>query len=192
MYTTEGIVLKTTTSGEYDEIASIYTQDFGKIKARAKSAKKVNTKQGNYLHNFARLRFSFVSGKGISILSGAQTASWYPELQKNLIPQAYVISFFNLCDNIIYEENPDERIYNLFCNALEDAENNAVYRNKLWKKEKEWLINLLSLMGHKPSNLNLQNIKSPRQLDHYLKQIMQNNLEVPVEFFGEKVNKTNT
>lgn len=191
MYTTHGILLNSAISGEVDERASIYTADFGKIKVRVRGAKKVQTKQGNYLHTPAVLRFSFVAGKSGHILSGVTNTKNYPALASDLIAQAYVISFFQLCDSLTYDEDPDEKVWSLLNSVLDSAEKASVLGGKdkkeaLWKEEKGWLVSLLDIFGLRPSEFDPGKIKTKQELDIYIQNMMQQAFERPIEFFGLK------
>ncbi|MDX1607948.1 MAG: DNA repair protein RecO [Candidatus Spechtbacterales bacterium] len=192
MYTTEAIVLKTMPMGEADELVSIYTKDFGKLRLRARSSKKITTKQGNFIHSMAILSCNFVSTRAGYLFSGIKSIRGYTDISEDISASAYVSSFFTLCDDIFYDGQKDEEIWQLLCNVLEEArgalrENSPdEAREYLWRREKQWLLSLLAILGLKPKNLNLDNVKNARQLDIYLQRVMQNKLERKIEFFGMK------
>lgn len=201
MYSTDAIILSIYNFSEADELVSLYTKEFGKIRVKVKSSKKITTKQGNFLHNFAISRCFFISGRAGYILSGIMDIRVYFNISKNLLTQGYIEGLLNLCDNLFYEGQRDNEIWNLLEQALVDTEEIAClpderighgYYDKnfaLWRKEKIWLISLLKLLGLKSENFNFKNFSQPSQLDNYLQKILQNKFEQKVDFFGIKMNK---
>lgn len=190
MYTTDAIILTTENKGEHDRSVSLYTRKFGKIRVTAKGSRKLTTKQGNFLHNIAICECSFVSGRGGYILTGIQNKKFFGKLNANLFTLGYVTAFLNLVDSIAYEGQHDRAIWELLLNNLETAENIAKQKidvaGKLWQKEKLWVVELLNVLGLGPSNLNLEKINSQKDLDAYLKNLLENKLEQRVRFFAHE------
>src|SRR3989344_6185851 len=60
MYFTLAIVLSSGAAGESDGLYSLYTKDFGKIRARAQGVKKVDAKLRGHLETLALSRVGFV------------------------------------------------------------------------------------------------------------------------------------
>lgn len=197
MYTTDAIVLRAMQIGEADEFVSVYTRDFGRLWVKARSSKKIKTKQGNFLHSNAVLRCSFVSTRAGYLFSGIKSIKGYNSISEDISASAYVSSFFSLCDSIFYDGQKDEAIWELLENVLEDAASAATKsrederREHLWRSEKDWLLSLLTILGLKPQKLDFGRVKNARQLDIYLQRLMQNKLERPVEFFGLKTSVSN-
>ncbi|MEX2007951.1 MAG: DNA repair protein RecO [Candidatus Spechtbacterales bacterium] len=192
MYTTDAIILSSRPSGEADELISCYTKDFGKLAIKVKGAKKITTKQGNFLHSFALVRLSFVLGRGGAICSGVTDIENYPHTNRDLYATGYVAAFLALCDTVCYDNQPDEALWQLLTKVLREAEEassgNAQDKNALlWHKEKIWLISLLDVWGIKPPHLSIEHATNKRQLDHYLQTLLQRKLERPISFFGLKV-----
>ncbi|MEX0870019.1 MAG: DNA repair protein RecO [Candidatus Spechtbacterales bacterium] len=189
MYTTDAIVLKAIPTGEADEIVSLYTKDYGKLSMKAKSSKKITTKQGQFLHEPSILRCSFVLSRAGHILSGINNIKGYNNVAQDIMARGYILSFFSICDKVTYEGQKDERIWNLLVSAMEDASGVIGDTNKekeLWKMEKLWLMSFLQILGYKMNNYELHNIKDSSQLDFSIKNILQNRLEQEIEFFGLK------
>lgn len=189
MYSTDAIVLGNRPSGEADELVSCYTRDFGKMVIKARSSKKITTKQGIFLHNPSVIRCNFVMSRAGYIFSGIKSVKDYPAVVGDITALAYVMSFLQLCDRITYEGQKDEEMWELLSKVLEDAsgiagkDNN---REELWRAEKDWLMSLLNILGFASQSLNLERVKNAQQLDLYIRRLLQNRLEYSVEFFGLK------
>ncbi|MDX1535905.1 MAG: recombination protein O N-terminal domain-containing protein [Candidatus Spechtbacterales bacterium] len=194
MYSTDAILLSSIPSGEADEFASYFTKEFGKIRLRARSAKKIKTKQGNFMHMPSVVRFSFVAGKSGYIMSGIADEKHYPAITSDLIAQAYVLSFFHLCDDILYNEEKDSALWKLMNRVLDEAENAAKLpedkkKATLWKSEKDWLMSLLDVLGLKPKEFTPEKAKTKKELDLYIQDLLQQAFERRIDFFGLKAHK---
>ena len=84
MYNTEGIILKRTDIGEADSLFTIYTQDFGKIRARAQGIKKEGAKLKGHLEPLSLASISFVLGKNGERLIHASLLDYWPGIRGNL------------------------------------------------------------------------------------------------------------
>lgn len=190
MYTSNAIVLSTQNKAENDIFASLYTQKFGKIRVVVKGSRKLQTKQGNFLHNISINECSFVSSKAGYILAGIQNKKNYPYVNNNLFAAGYVSSFLNVMDRATYEGQSDEDMWNLIVSGLEDAEtttkDNEDPKNVLWEKEKMWMVDLLGVLGLKPQNIDMDGIKTQKELDKLIKNLLETNLGQRVEFFAAK------
>lgn len=201
MYTTEAIILSIKRLGEADELVNFYTKDFGKLLIKAKSAKKITTRQGNFFHSPAIVRCSFVPTRAGFTLSGIKSLKEYPKISNNIFASGFVISFLELSNLVVHEGQKDKKLWNLIVRVLEEAsgvvdESNCAIdcargemdaRRTLWRMEKAWLLTLLAVLGLKPDKLELSSIKSPSGLDTHIKGILQDKFERSIYFFGLKM-----
>lgn len=186
MHTTDAIVLGMQDAGEYDLLVSFYTREFGKLKIKARGAKKFISKQGAFLHEPSLVRVSFIVGRGGFILAGINSKAYYAIMPKDLFARAYIMSFLSLCDTLLYEGSQDEKLWGLLKDALEEAEHLVNSKNKqetLWRAEKRWLVALMDISGHLPA-LDFSRIKNRRQFDYYIQGLLQNKFERSITFFG--------
>lgn len=186
MYTTDAIVLKIIPVGEADELVSFYTSDFGKMVIKVRGSKKITTKQGNFLHDMALVRISFIMGRAGAILSGIKSIKAYRALSSDLYGCGYTMSYLALCDKLIYEGMSDPALWRLLISVLDEAEEltRSSKQKLLWQREKLWLMELMNILGLKPNDVNLDRIKNPHQLDYYLQGMLENKFEQPISFFG--------
>ena len=70
-YQTDALVLGSRESGEADRLYSIYTKEFGLVRARASSVRSERSKMRYALQNYARANVSLVKGKRGWRLAGA-------------------------------------------------------------------------------------------------------------------------
>lgn len=186
MYTTDAIVLRIISVGEADELVSFYTSDFGKMLVKVRGSKKITTKQGNFLHDMALIRISFIMGRAGAILSGIKSIKAYRALSSDLYGQGYTMSYLTLCDKLIYEGMSDPTLWRFLVSVLDEAEEltRSSKQKLLWQREKMWLVELMSILGLKPKAIHLDRIKNHRQLDYYLQGVLENKFEQSITFFG--------
>lgn len=190
MYTTDAILLTVRESGEHDLLASFFTRDFGKVTAKVRGARKNVTKQGNFLHSFARARISFILGKGGAILAGVVSEEEYPTVASHLLAHGYVASFLSLCDKLIYEYDADEELWNVILGSLDEASaavslpDEQSRRRRLWKSEKLWIMGLLRALGVGTSDVRFNQAMNRARLDYELQSALQRKCNTPVSFFG--------
>jgi DNA repair protein RecO (recombination protein O) len=70
-YQSEALVLRSRESGEADKIFTIYTKDFGLVRARATSVRSEKSRMRYALQNYARANASLVKGKRGWRMAGA-------------------------------------------------------------------------------------------------------------------------
>lgn len=81
MHTTDGIILKKTDTGEADLLLTIYTEDFGKIRALAQGAKKEGAKLRGHLEPLSVSKISFVLGRNGERLTHANLVHFWPAIR---------------------------------------------------------------------------------------------------------------
>lgn len=115
---TQGIVIKKREIGEYDELVTLYTHDFGKITAIVKSIAKPESKQASHLDIFNLVDFSLVYGNGHPIIASALSQNTFTEIKKSL-PAVCISSFLiEVVDKAVYENDPDAFLWSFLINSL--------------------------------------------------------------------------
>jgi len=187
MYTTYAVILNTNKVGEADEIVSLYTKDFGKLVAKAKSSKKVTTKQGNFFHAVGIIQCSLVLGRGGYIISGVSEKKICSKTNSDFRAMGHLISFFRTVDSLVFENQKDIKIWKLLNVALSTT--NKILSQKslnfeFWTAQRGWIAELLNILGLSIVELNLDSIDSKAQLDYQLKKVFENRFDTSLEFFN--------
>ena len=204
MYKTEAIILSVRKIGEADELINIYTKDFGKLLIKARSAKKITTRQGNFLHTPSIVYCNIVSTRAGYVLSGIKNTKEYPGISRDIFASGFVSSFLELSNSVLSDGQKDEKLWRLLVRVFEEA-SGAVglprlvsgetgkkgARHILWRMEKAWLLTLLAVLGLKPEKLKLGGIKSATALDVYIQRMLQDKFERRIYFFGLKTGLEN-
>src|SRR3989338_9688825 len=111
MYKTEAIILSVRKIGEADELINIYTKDFGKLLIKARSAKKITTRQGNFLHTPSIVYCNFVSTRAGYVLSGIKNTKEYPGISRDIFASGFVSSFLELSNSVLSDGQKDEKLW---------------------------------------------------------------------------------
>lgn len=191
MYSTDAIVLSIAESGEHDLYVSFYTKEFGKIRAKVRAARKRTTKQGAFLHEPAVVRISFVLGRAGAVLSGIKSVEGCPALSRNVAARGYALSFFALCNTVLYDGQKDRALWNLLRRVLDEAADTEYDQDSaryLWKREKVWLLSLLKLSGLRVDMEKINRSRDPAHLDRTIRRLLEHQFERSVSFFGTHAN----
>lgn len=145
---TRAIILKKQNTGEYDQLTTCYTEEFGKITAVAKSVLKPGSIQAMHLGTFNLVDFELLSGRAMPIITGAQAEKTYPNLKNSLECLAVGYFFAEAADKLFFEYQKDKEIWNFFSSLIEKLDAQPI-------NIKEFLISkqveLFNLLGYAPN-----------------------------------------
>lgn len=117
-YRSEAVVLRRVDFGEADRMLTLYSRDFGKIKAIAKGARKPQSRKTGHVELFMRTRFLFAKGRDMDIITQAEMVEAYPALREDLVRTTYASYAVELLDRLTAEEDRHPGIYDLLAEAL--------------------------------------------------------------------------
>ena len=133
LYKTEGIIIKKSSLGEFDQLITVYTEEFGKILLKGKSVRKNQAKLKGHLELFLnsylmiaparRCYASSVAGgpaKGFDIITGAETINSFSYLHNNLTSLSASFYLSELIDKLIPEPEKDNKIWNLVLSSFQE------------------------------------------------------------------------
>jgi DNA repair protein RecO (recombination protein O) len=145
-YRSEAIVLRRSNFGEADRMLTLYSKEFGKIRALAKGARKPQTRKTGHVELFMRTNFMFARGKNIDIITQAEMVEAYQQLRTDLVRTTYASYAVELVDLLTVEADQDLRKYNLLADALSWFESAA----DLMLTARFYELRLLALAGFQP------------------------------------------
>jgi DNA repair protein RecO (recombination protein O) len=117
-YRSEAIVLRRSDFGEADRMLTLYSKEFGKIRALAKGARKPQTRKTGHVELFMRTMFMFARGKNIDLITQAELIEPYQDLRHDLVRTTYASYAVELIDRLTAEADKDVQKYNLLSEAL--------------------------------------------------------------------------
>lgn len=119
MYTTEGIVLKRTDVGEADSLFTLYTRDFGKMRALAQGVKKEGAKLKGHLEPFGMASVSFVIGRSGARLTHASLLNFWEEMCLSFSKLRAARYMADLVDAHCGEGERDSALWEFFSEKLQ-------------------------------------------------------------------------
>lgn len=81
IYRTEAVVLRRSDLGEADRILTLYTPQYGKLRAVAKGVRRPISKLRGHLELFTRSKVLLARGRNLDVLTGAETVDPYRGLR---------------------------------------------------------------------------------------------------------------
>ncbi len=117
-YKDEGIVLKSNKSGEADLILTVFSRSYGKIRLKAKSVRRINSRRSGNVENFNCIKFSVVKGKQFDILTEVDLVDSYSGLKNNLTKVGIAYHYVELVDRLLAEGESNHRLYELLKKKL--------------------------------------------------------------------------
>jgi len=159
MYSTEGIIIKEEESGEADRFFTIFTKDFGKIRALGKGVRKIKAKLRSGLQFFNHIYLEFVQGKYFYTIIEAITIDNFLDLKKEPEKSKALFYIADILDKLI-KEGKDERIWLLTLKILNKMGEKKFSgpRLHLLLRYFEW--NLLNISGYSPELYRCVNCRS--------------------------------
>jgi len=108
MYTTIGIVVKKRNRGEYDQILTILTKDYGRVDFLSKGVRKGSAKLAGHVALLNLSKVSFVLGKQFKVLTSAVEMENFSSVKKNVSKIQSARRVASLIDRYTLSEEKDE------------------------------------------------------------------------------------
>src|SRR3989344_1266426 len=121
---TKAIIIKKENTNEYDQWVTCYTEEFGKIKAIAKSILKPNSIQALHLDNFNLAEFDLINGRGMPIITGAQVIDSFGGIKSSFAKTVIAYFFAEAIDKMIFENDKDEKLWSFLVSFLKKLDHN--------------------------------------------------------------------
>ena len=132
--------------GEADRLLTLYTRDFGKLRAIAKGARKPQSRKTGHVELFMRTTFLLARGRELDIVTQAETVQAYDALRTDLVRTTYAAYIVELLDRLTPDEDRQPAVYDLLRDALGWLET----EDDLRLPARYYELRLLSLVGYQP------------------------------------------
>jgi DNA repair protein RecO (recombination protein O) len=145
-FRSEAIILRRTDFGEADRLLTLYSLEFGKMKAIAKGARKPQSRKTGHVEPLMRTRFLFAKGRDLSLITQAEMLEAYPGLRADLLRASYGSYAMELLDRFTVEDDKNEDVYRLAAEGLSWFE----LADDLQLTARFYELRLLTLVGYRP------------------------------------------
>jgi len=152
-YRTQSFIFKREDLRETDQLFTVYTKDFGKLKILGKAIRKIKSKLRGSFQLFCLSEIEFIQGKTYKTLTDAILIKNFSELKKDLIKLKTTYRIAEILDSLVKGEEKDERIWELLNEVFEKLNNSSSFINCSFLYY-YFLWNLLSVLGYKPELYN--------------------------------------
>jgi len=144
-YKTRGIILKRQNFFETDRLLTIYTQDFGKIKAIAKGVRKPLSRLSGHVELFYLTDFVVSKGRNLDIITSADMVEKFGNLRQSKEVTNYTYYISELVHRLIQEDLANQKIFDLLKKTFFNL--NAKNTEKMVCY---FELKLFDILGHKP------------------------------------------
>lgn len=120
----EGIILKRRNFGEADRILTIFTLQKGKISVLAKGVRRITSRRAGNVELLNRVLMYLHQGKGMPILTEAESLETYPKLKEDLTLSTYAYHIIELVDKLTAENQENRILYEQLVRVLNKLSKN--------------------------------------------------------------------
>ncbi|MDH4068096.1 MAG: DNA repair protein RecO [Dehalococcoidia bacterium] len=145
-YQTQGIILKQTKLGEFDKIVTIYTPEFGKLRAVAKGACRPKSKLGGNVEPLTHSLMLLAKGRNLDIVTQSQTINGFLTLKSDLWRMACGLYVLELIDSFTVDGGENRPLFDLLLDTLHQLSQPDSNETALRYFE----LHLLHYLGYRP------------------------------------------
>jgi DNA repair protein RecO (recombination protein O) len=156
-YQTQGIILRQTKLGEFDKIVTIYTPEFGKLRAVAKGASRPKSKLGGNVEPLTHSLMLLAKGRNLDIVTQSQTINGFPALKSDLWRMACGLYVLELIDSFTVEGGENRPLFDLLLDILQQLSEPDSNETALRYFE----LHLLHYLGYRPQLRRCVSCDSP-------------------------------
>lgn len=148
-YRTKGIFLKKDDRGETDQLFTIFTKEFGKLKVLGRAIRKIKSKLRVGADIFYLSEIEFIQGKTYKTLTDAILIDKFKNLRKDAEKIDFSYKITDVLDSLTGEEEKDPKIWQLLIQTFKSL-NNPMTQSLNDSITYYFLWNFFSLLGFKP------------------------------------------
>ena len=150
-YRTQGIILQKQDVGEADRVFTVFTEDFGKLKLRAVSERKIASKLRSGLDLFYLSNLDFIQGKAHKTVTNAFCLERFPILHGSIERLRLLYRLAEITDELVAGQEKDDKIWHLLQETFSAFERPMLETGDLRAYAYYFLWNLLACTGYAPS-----------------------------------------
>ena len=145
-YRTQAIFLKKSARGEADELFTVYTKDFGKLRILGKAIRKISSKLKSGADLLYLSEIEFIQGKTRKTLTDAILIDKFLDVRQDLRRLRIAYKIADILDELVIKDERDEEIWRLLGEVFEKLSSlkkiEIIYYYFFW--------NLVSILGYQP------------------------------------------
>ena len=118
---TKGIVIKSIDYKDSDKIVTIFSADFGLIKARVRGVKKAKAKLAFAVQPFAFIEFILTSKGGFYTVINATSIDQFFNITLDFDSYIFMLGALEVCERTVKENDPQNGLFLLLLNSLKSV-----------------------------------------------------------------------
>jgi DNA repair protein RecO (recombination protein O) len=118
VYKANALVLKRIAIGETDKVVTLYTREWGKVRAIAKGARRPTSRLAGATELLTHSRIVLAVGQNLDVVSQAEVREAFPGLRQDLLRIGYASYLLELTDAATAERQPNAELFDLLLSAL--------------------------------------------------------------------------
>jgi len=148
-YRTLGIILKKEDRGETDQVFTIFTKNFGKLKILGRAIRKIKSKLRAGTQIFYLSEVEFIQGKSYKTLTDVIKINKFDNLREDFKKLKIGYKIAEILDDLFKGEEADEKIWSSILETFRKLNDYSLSYSSLIYYHFAW--NLFSFLGYKPS-----------------------------------------
>jgi DNA repair protein RecO (recombination protein O) len=164
MDSTEALLLRKTPYRDSDYILSLFTKKLGKINGIARNAKNSMKRFGARLEPFVHISVNLKeTGREFKLIQDTDTIQVFSSFTEDIELFTFGSLLLETTDVLIPRESPNEEMFDLLINALEDMNS----KESLLPIVLQFQLNALSISGYEPNLYSCAKCEEPIEGDSY-------------------------
>ncbi len=148
VYKAEAIVLRQQTLGEFDRIITLFTREYGKLRATARGIRRPTSRLAGRIEPFTHVRLLLARGRTLDVVAQAEIIRAFAGVRRNLLRAAYAAYVVELVDRGLPEHDRHEEIFVLMRDALRELEGTP--EDDAETVALRFAVRLAGLLGYQP------------------------------------------
>lgn len=179
-YRTEGIFIKKSARNEADELFTVYTKDFGKLRILGRAIRKISSKLRGGAGLFYFSDIEFIQGKAYKTLTDAILIEKFSNIRKDLIKLRIAYRVSGVLDELAVKEEKDPKVWELLSEVFGKLNDPKFAVNNLQLVYYYFFWHLVSVLGYRPRivNCSIQDQKVDCDVVRILKVIFKKDWEI--------------
>ncbi len=145
---TKAIVIRRSPAGEHDQMVSLYSEDFGTMRAMARGIYRPTSLQSMHLEALNMVEFEVIQGRAWPIISSAMMLTPHTAIKESLAKLAAAQFFTEVLDKIAFENEKDIDLWNFLTTMLADFDRAA--ESEVLPLFRKYQAEFLKVLGYAP------------------------------------------
>ena len=117
---------------EADQLFTVYTEDFGKIKVLGRAIRKINSKLRGGAGLFYLSEIEFIQGKTHKTLTDAILIDKFSNIRKDLGKLRIIYQIAAIIDKLVIKEEKDANIWELLSEVSRKLDSHTLVASSYW------------------------------------------------------------